>query len=141
MLTDGDKDMMMIGRQLTVYGEKPTPSCTGPSDCSLDAVYVLRESAEDADKAGHRGWGFLMRFAAGEIQRLRQAKTLADLPAVAGNVRRDVGRCGNCKHFDSEDISGSGWCAAADHATTCDGYCCDWHDDFYTPNAESEDLT
>ncbi len=28
MLTDADKDMMMIGRQLTVYGDKPTSSCT-----------------------------------------------------------------------------------------------------------------
>jgi hypothetical protein len=27
-MTDADKDMMMIGRELTVYGDKPTSSCT-----------------------------------------------------------------------------------------------------------------
>ena len=42
--------------------------------------------------------------------------------------------CGSCKHFDSEDISGGGWCVATDHATACGDDCPDWHDDFYTPN-------
>lgn len=47
--------------------------------------------------------------------------------------------CGGCFHFDSEDISGGGWCNAADHATSCGDSCPDWHDDFYTPN-EKDDL-
>ena len=42
--------------------------------------------------------------------------------------------CGSCGNFDSEDISGGGWCSAADHATACGDDCPDWHDDFYTPN-------
>jgi len=42
--------------------------------------------------------------------------------------------CGSCANFDSEDISGGGWCNASDHATACGDSCPDWHDDFYTPN-------
>ena len=42
--------------------------------------------------------------------------------------------CGTCAHFDSEDISGSGWCSAADHATTCGHYCLVWH----KPNDKTE---
>lgn len=38
MLTDADKDIMMTGRELTVYGEKPTSSCTGRSRCSVFTV-------------------------------------------------------------------------------------------------------
>lgn len=41
--------------------------------------------------------------------------------------------CGSCKHFDNEDISGGGWCNAADHATACGDDCPKWHKDFYTP--------
>ena len=53
-----------------------------------------------------------------------------------GNRKVDalVRCCGGCLHFDSEDISGDGWCNASDHATTCGDSCPDWHDDFYTPN-------
>ena len=46
--------------------------------------------------------------------------------------------CGPCKFFDSEDISGGGWCTVADKATTCGDRCSGYHDDFYTPNASGE---
>ena len=63
-----------------------------------------------------------------------QANAIADQTATAGMVRRDVGCCGGCAHFDSEDISGAGWCAAADHATACGDRCLDYHDNYFTPN-------
>jgi len=72
------------------------------------------------------------------INQYVDANAPADLPATAGMVRRDVGCCGKCAHFDSEDISGSGWCSAADHATACGDHCLDYHDNFFTPNEKVE---
>lgn len=43
--------------------------------------------------------------------------------------------CGSCANFDSEDVSGGGWCVATDHATACGDDCPKWHQDFYTQNA------
>ena len=46
----------------------------------------------------------------------------------------NVGCCGGCEHFDGEDISGAGWCTAADHATACGDRCLDYHDNLFKPN-------
>ena len=40
MLTDHDKDMMMIGRPLTVYPEKPTSSCMRDSVVGFSYVDI-----------------------------------------------------------------------------------------------------
>ncbi len=56
-------------------------------------------------------------------------------PEGSDKVDALVRHCGSCIHFDAEDISGSGWCTAADHAAECDEESCpSYHNDFYTPN-------
>ena len=50
MLTDHDKDMMMIGRPLTVYPEKPTSSCMVDSIVGNDfRPLEIGEKIQDGD--------------------------------------------------------------------------------------------
>ena len=40
--------------------------------------------------------------------------------------------CGNCQHFDDEDMDGFGWCHVLETASTC-AACCPCHDKHVIP--------
>ena len=101
MLTDHDKDMMMIGRPLTVYPEKPTSSCMADSVVGFPGKARKETMKIDSiwtDSEGHNVL-YALRQKYGDLAPRTLVKYAVRELIETERVRRNIERNAHkCKH-------------------------------------------